>query len=132
MGVMGVAPYRGASIIPFLHGSKWLPCNEPVFIRSSSNDVDRGGTSEILEEKKMRNKDISASKEIAQQTVIDGRSWVSKLFNFSSDDAKAAFTAVTVNLLYKSSLAEPRSIPSSSMYPTLDVGDRILAEKVTC
>ncbi|KMS94905.1 hypothetical protein BVRB_014240 [Beta vulgaris subsp. vulgaris] len=131
MGVMGVAPYRGASIIPFLHGSKWLPCNEPVFIRSSSNDVDRGGTSEILEEKKMRNKDISASVEIAQQTVIDGRSWVSKLFNFSSDDAKAAFTAVTVNLLYKSSLAEPRSIPSSSMYPTLDVGDRILAEKVS-
>lgn len=123
MGAMGVVPFRAASIIPFLQGSKWLPCNEPVLIRSSSSEVDRGGTLN----KKIVNKDepqFSAAK-------VTERSWLWKLFNISSDDAKAVFTAVTVNLLYKSSLAEPRSIPSLSMYPTLDMGDRILAEKVS-
>jgi signal peptidase I len=57
-------------------------------------------------------------------------SWLSRLVHSYSDDAKTIFAAVTVPLLSGSSLAEARSIPSRSMYPTFDVGDRILAEKV--
>ncbi|MQL41386.1 signal peptidase I, partial [Escherichia coli] len=67
-----------------------------------------------------------------QKGLTFGRSsWLSRLLNVCSEDAKAAFTAMTVGFLFKSYLAEPRSIPSSSMLPTLEVGDRILAEKVS-
>lgn len=62
---------------------------------------------------------------------VEKSNWVYKALSLCSDDAKAVFTAVTVSLLYKSSLAEPRLIPTRSMCPTLDKGDRILAEKVS-
>ncbi|XP_048129416.1 uncharacterized protein LOC115747855 [Rhodamnia argentea] len=57
--------------------------------------------------------------------------WFSRLLGVRAEEARAAFTALTVGLLFRSPLAEARSIPSSSMYPTLEVGDRILAEKVS-
>ncbi|KAL2346372.1 hypothetical protein Fmac_000372 [Flemingia macrophylla] len=110
MGVLGISPFKTTSIIPFLPGSKRLPCNESV-PDPITWEVDKGGTPHVAE------------------SNFGKTSWLSRLLNVSSEDAKAAFTAVTVSLLYKSSLAEPRSIPSSSMYPTLQVGDRVLTEK---
>ena len=47
------------------------------------------------------------------------------------EDARVVLSTLAVSLLIRWQIAEPRFIPSSSMYPTLQVGDRVVAEKLT-
>lgn len=153
-GVMGISPVKPLLIIPFLRGSKWLPCNEPtcsVVDRGTVNGGARCSGSVTVKTASVNSKGSEAlasvnSKDsealamtgcgsgssmniLPETNGVSSNGWLPKLMNVS-EDAKAAFTAFSVSILFKSTLAEPRSIPSTSMYPTLDVGDRILAEKV--
>lgn len=127
VGSFGVSQLKASFVLPFTQVSKWLPCN----VLSVGNKVEQVGTE--CEKSKSFVDRVGTNCEKSKSLVdgVSGKgSWVNKLLNCCSDDTKAAVTAMSINLLFKSSLAEPRSIPSASMAPTLDIGDRILAEKV--
>nr|XP_028960125.1 probable thylakoidal processing peptidase 2, chloroplastic [Malus domestica] len=124
LACLGISPFKSGSVmlffIFFLQVSKWLLCNESVPV-SIMKEVDKGGAlcvDDIAEASQLSKKDIGRT------------GFLSRLLNYCSEDTKAVFTAVTVSVLFKSFLAKPRSIPSTSMYPTLDVGDRRLARSL--
>lgn len=158
-GVMSISPLKASSAISFFRLSKWFPCNEPSLDRgtlaSSSGEAavtaksvgGLNGLAAASGEAPVKAKsvaglnglaadggDIAPNLGVSPERISDGgsNSWLFKLKNlgFTSEDAKATFTALSIRILFKSTLAEPRSIPTTSMCPTLDVGDRILAEKV--
>ncbi|KAF5191458.1 Thylakoidal processing peptidase 1 protein [Thalictrum thalictroides] len=139
MGVLGISSssssstvlgFKPSSMIPaFLRRPKWLPSTE-TYHDCKEELVDKGGTATAS----VLSQDCEKTRQILNEMCgksVERTSWLSKVASFCAEDGKVLFTAMTVKLLYNSYLAEPRSIPSLSMYPTLDVGDRILAEKVS-
>jgi len=48
-----------------------------------------------------------------------------------ADDIKTYTLSLTIALLLRFTIVEPRYIPSLSMFPTFDVGDQLAVEKVT-
>ncbi|MEM1171807.1 MAG: signal peptidase I [Cyanobacteria bacterium P01_H01_bin.35] len=57
--------------------------------------------------------------------------WWLKIWQEQKENIKVLAIALSLSLFVRILIAEPRYIPSNSMIPTLEVGDRLVIEKVS-
>ena len=66
-----------------------------------------------------------------EQKITSTKSQSSSLWEQIKENGKIIIIALILAFLIRTFIAEPRYIPSESMYPTLEQGDRLVIEKVS-
>jgi signal peptidase I len=73
------------------------------------------------------NDDASASSSSSSTSAPSSSNWLTS----NREDLITYAAALAISLGIRTFIAEPRFIPSLSMFPSFDVGDRLVAEKLT-
>ncbi len=76
---------------------------------------------------------MTSEKESLNQPITTNSKtpWWLKIWQEQKENIKVLAIALSLSLLVRILIAEPRYIPSDSMMPTLEVGDRLVIEKVS-
>ncbi len=76
---------------------------------------------------------MTSEKESVNQPIATNSTtpWWLKIWQEQKENIKVLTIALSLSLLVRILIAEPRYIPSDSMMPTLEVGDRLVIEKVS-
>ncbi len=76
---------------------------------------------------------MTSEKESLNQPITTNSTtpWWLKIWQEQKENIKILAIALSLSLLVRILIAEPRYIPSDSMMPTLEVGDRLVIEKVS-